>query len=378
MITTQNPILDRILAPLPNVLTMEDGTQVRTADDWSRRRAEILSSAVALEYGGMPPAPEFLTVEPLHTPGAERLNSYRIHTGTHAKPFSFVLQIFRPKHTGACPVLLTGDGCYRYCNDAVIDEANRRGYAVARFNRTEFAPDLYNSARDAGIYPLYPDHRFSAISAWAWGYHRAVDALSTMDFVDGAHIAITGHSRGGKTVLLAGATDARIAYVNPNNSGAHGCGCYRYEQYEDDALPIEDHRNEKLEDLFRAVPYWMGEGMHAYIGRETALPHDMHFIKALVAPRCLLETNGYDDVWSNPRGSYQTHLAAKAVWALLGASENVAAWYRAGGHNHGFADFTALLDFIDCKRADLPLPECYRIDPYPAMKPMQVVGEVHV
>ena len=64
-------------------------------------------------------------------------------------------------------------------------------------------------------------------SAWAWAAQRCVDALLTMDLVQSDGIAVTGHSRGGKTAILAGATDERIAVTNPNNSGTGGAGLLR-------------------------------------------------------------------------------------------------------------------------------------------------------
>lgn len=357
---------DKILGMLPNPFIFNDGRLVKTAGDWRERRKEILHDAVGLEFGGMPPEPELLRVEGCCVRGENDLSTYLIFTGTKEKSFSFSLRVYRPAGSGKHPVLLTGDGCYRCCDDAVIGEANRRGYVVIIFNRTEIAPDLYNSKREQAIYLSYPNSEFSAISAWAWGYSRVMDAIEGFDFCDAADVTITGHSRGGKTVLLAGATDERFAYVNPNNSGAHGCGCYRYEQYEPES--DGDKRSEKLEDLVRAVPYWMGPNMKDYIGRETELPHDMHFIKALVAPRCLLETNGLADIWGNPRGSYQTYLAARRVYELLGAQDNIAAWYRDGGHQHGLRDFTALMDFVDAKRAGAKAgDEYYRVQ-FPEMK----------
>lgn len=360
---------DRVLGMLPDPFLFSDGRRVESADDWLIRRKEIKNRVVELEFGGMPPEPEFIKVEPVHTPGAGKLNSYRIHTGTFKMPFCFVLQIYLAKTDAKQPVILTGDGCYTTCNDAVISEANKRGFAVAKFNRTEFAPDIYNSERISGIYPIYPDFHFSAISAWAWAYHRCIDALEQMKFIDTNQIAVTGHSRGGKTVLLAGATDERITYTNPNNSGAHGAGCYRYEQYET-GIDYVDKRSEKLEDLFKAVPYWMGQGLKAYIGKEEKLPHDMHFLKALVAPRYLLQTEGMADIWSNPKGSYQTYLAAKEVYRFLGVENNIGAWYRPGGHNHGFEDFCALFDFIDEVRDGHKLSEVYTRNPYPNMRPI--------
>lgn len=65
------------------------------------------------------------------------------------------------------------------------------------------------------------------ISAWAWGYHRVIDALNHISEIDISKIMITGHSRGGKAVQLAAATDERIAFVADNNSGCCGFGLHR-------------------------------------------------------------------------------------------------------------------------------------------------------
>lgn len=359
---------DIIIDKLPDVFRFEDGTRVKTAANWRKKRQEIIDTAVELEFGGMPPAPDSLRVEQLNENAKGKTVCYRVHCMVGSHDFTFCFSIYRPEQGDKCPVIVTGDAMYtKNCNDAVIEEANRRGFAVVKFNRTEFAPDLYNSSRADGIYPFWPELGFSAISAWAWGYHRVVDALLTLDYVDTDHIAITGHSRGGKTVLLAGATDERIAYVNPNGSGAHGCGCYRYIQKEDEGL-YDDSRSEEMADLFRMVPYWMGQGLRPYIGREKELPHDMHFIKALVAPRALLETNGYKDIWANPRGSYLTHLAAREVWKLYGAQEKCQTFYHDEGHSHKWNEFNTLLNFLEFQIHGKPQWQAQ--NPFPELEPL--------
>ena len=338
---------DVISGELPNPFVFDDKTCVKNVCDWERRRREIIETAVELEYGGMPPMPDDVEVEKLTEGRGSRC--YRVHCIIGGKDFTFCFKVFVPEGRDGCPVVITGDEMYyKNCNDRVIEEALRRGFIVVKFNRTEIAPDMYSSSRETGLYPYFPSLRFSAVSAWAWGYHRVIDALGLLNYsvTDMKNVAITGHSRGGKAVLLAGATDERIKFVNPNGSGAHGCGCYRFEQREEEGL-YEDARSERLEDLFNAVPYWMGEGMRWFIGRENELPHDMHFIKSLVAPRYLLETNGFGDIWANPRGSYLTNLAAKEVWKLYGKEENCKAWYREGGHKQHFEEFCALFDFLD-------------------------------
>ena len=341
---------DIVLGKLPNPFIFEDGTVAKTVAEWKKRRQEIINATVELEYGGMPPQPDEVALEKLTETGWGRADCYRVHCKFGDKDFSFCFTNYLPKTPREkCPVVITGDAMYyQNCNDKVIEEAHKRGFAVIKFNRTEIAHDMYNTSRDTGLYPLFPDSAFSAISAWAWGYHRVVDALALLNHpnLDLENIAITGHSRGGKTVLLAGALDERIRFVNPNGSGTHGCGCYRFEQREEEGV-YEDARSERLEDLFNAVPYWMGAGMRSYIGKEKELPHDMHFIKALVAPRYLLETNGYGDIWSNPRGAYLSNLAAKEVWKLYGKAENCKTWYREGGHKHLYEEFCALFDFME-------------------------------
>ncbi len=360
--------LDRILAPLPDLLTMDDGTEVTTADRWQARRREILARTVELEFGGMPPLPEFQAAERLPDCEIDK-TVYRITTGRKACPISFDLTLHIPEGIACRPVILTGDGGFR---PEVLAEAARRGYVLASFSSTDLAPDHRESPRSGGLFTVWPELTCSTLSVWAWGYSRAIDLLLTLPRIDPEGIAITGHSRGGKAVLLAGVVDERVRFVNPNNSGGHGCGCYRYEQHEEAGRDRSHTRNERLDDLLRAFPHWLGEGMAAYGDNISALPHDMHFFKALIAPRCFLETEARGDIWSNPRGSYQTYLAAREVYRLLGCEQNCAAWYREGGHSHGLADYLALMDYMDAIRAGVPLSDAYTQNPYSDMKPMPI------
>ena len=54
-----------VLGRLPDLFTFEDGTPVSSPADWERRRGELYKTAVELQYGTLPPAPEFLEVETL-------------------------------------------------------------------------------------------------------------------------------------------------------------------------------------------------------------------------------------------------------------------------------------------------------------------------
>ncbi len=335
---------DQILGKLSDYFVKKDGSRVKNASEWAARRQEIIDEVIRVEYGGMPPKPTNFRVEQTYGGGAGRSNSYRLH----CDGFSFTVKLHLPGKEAKppYPVVITGDGCWNYVNDQYIAEANRRGYAVAVFDRTHLAHDMYNTDRSDGLYPIYPDIPFSALSAWAWGYHRVMDALCQLDFADETRVGITGHSRGGKAVLLAGATDERIACVNPNNSGAGGCGCYHYHTRTEEPINGDD-RSEELHDLLAVVPYWFGPEMRQYEFCEEKIPFDQHYVKALIAPRYFLETDALGDIWANPRGSWQTYLAAKEAWKLFGAEEKCILRFREGGHKHDLGAFCALLDLMD-------------------------------
>lgn len=348
---------------LPDLFRFEDGTRVRDRADWSRRAAAWREQVISVEYGGLPPAPSATRLEELHTHCPRTLDgtihsSWRIVAETPA-PCSFVLETYRPDGDGPCPILINGDGCWHYVTDEVLQTLLGRGYALALFNRTELAPDVYDTDRSRGLYPFFPDIPFGALSAWAWGYHRVVDALLGLDWVRRDALVAVGHSRGGKTALLAGATDERIALTAPNNSGCGGAGCFRWPGPE----------CETTADLHRNISYWFGPELWQYEGRESEMPFDQHVLKALVAPRFLLTTEAFGDLWANPQGTWQTHRAAQEVFRFLGAEERIAVHYREGGHKHAPEDWRTLLDFADACFSENPLPDAFRRNPFPDLPP---------
>lgn len=348
---------------LPDVFRFNDGTRVHTTADWDRRRREIRDAIVTLEYGGLPPTPPETRWEELHTTVVKRLDgarfmTCRVQTGPE-RPYSFLLYLLIPPGAGPFPVALNGDGCWRGITDGITAEVLRRGYILAQFNRVEIVPDVKQATRQTGLYRVYPEGDFGALAAWAWGYHRCVDVLTSMPVVDAAHIAVVGHSRGGKTSLLVGATDERIALTCANDSGAGGAGCFRW----------QGPTSEKLADLIRNFPYWFGPGLKDYVGREADLPFDQHDLKALVAPRPLLTTEALGDPWANPQGTWQTHRAAGEVYRWLGVGERLGLWYREGGHEHGAADWNALLDFMDWQWRGQPPSVSFDQDPFPGLPP---------
>ncbi|MBW7864800.1 MAG: hypothetical protein H3C30_10365 [Candidatus Hydrogenedentes bacterium] len=84
-----------------------------------------------------------------------------------------------------------------------------------------------------------------------------------------------------------------------------------------------------------------------YAGKEAHLPFDQHFMRALIAPRPVLSTDGERDAWANPVGTQLNYLAAQPVYDFLGVSERNGIHFRPGGHDHNEIDYRALLDFAD-------------------------------
>lgn len=345
---------------LPDPFLRPDGRRIRERREWSSLRKHWQSSVLYYQYGDLPPKPrgveaEFVAQTELNDIAAQR-TELRLRILT-PEPLAVRTLMFRPKGRGKRPAIVDGDLGWGEPNPEIVQEVVRRGYALVYFDRTAVAPD---SAERKGVYEAYPDYDGGRLSVWAWGYHRVVDFLQTQPDIDPKRIAVTGHSRGGKTALLAGATDERIALTAPNNSGCGGAGCYRH----------LGPNSEAIQNILGAFPYWFHPRFKQFIGRVERLPFDQHIVKALVAPRALLSTEALADLWANPEGAQMTHLAAREVYRFLKAEERIGIWFREGGHAHTLADWQALLDFADRHLLGKRPTRAFDVLAFPNQKPL--------
>jgi hypothetical protein len=156
---------------------------------------------------------------------------------------------------------------------------------------------------------------WGALRAWAWAGSRLMDYLETDKEVDARHVAVAGHSRFGKTALVAMAYDQRFAVAYINSSGAGGADLARR------------HYGEQLENIAGAGEYhWMAGSYLKYAGPLTPadLPVDSHELIALCAPRPVFiggGTNDGGDAWADVRGTFLAEAAAGPVYKLLGARD---------------------------------------------------------
>lgn len=382
---------------LPDPTVMLDGTKVSSKADWeSKRRPELKALFEHYMYGRQPAAPAAVTAKVLFSDdkafgGKGTLTEVELTVGGPAWPKVYLL-IARPNGTtpAGCFVgpnfggnhLLTTDervriptawvppsypgvkdgkataaGRGKQADSWPLAEVVARGYAVATFYCGDIQPDRPGVAEGvraaAGVAAGTADPADTAtIMWWAWGIQRAVDYLVTATGIDARRLAVVGHSRLGKTALLAGAFDPRIAVVIPNQAGCGGSGPSRH----------ADPKAEPVERINKAFPHWFNGHFKAFGADPSKLPFDQNGLVALCAPRPVLFTNAAEDLWANPSGQFAVLRAANPAYRLCGV-EGVTAeampaanqllasrlgyWIRPGRHAMTPADWKTYMDYAD-------------------------------
>ena len=354
---------------LPDPLAHKNAP-VKSALMWPPRRAEILELFRANVYGRSPGKPEsvaFAVIEdnPKAMDGAATLRRIAITSRQGPRTHRFELTLFLPnKRSGAAPVFLLINNRPQSNTDPTRKEKSgfwpaeqviARGYGIAAFHYAELAPDDAKTFRE-GVMKFYDEsgstqYTWGALAAWGWGASRAMDYFETDPRVDRAHVAIVGHSRGGKAALWAGAEDERFAMVISNDSGEGGAALSR--------------RNfgETIERINTSFPHWFTATYKTFKGRAAQLPVDQHMLLSLIAPRALYVASADEDLWADPRGEFLSLAASSPVFALWGDGPIRPAdmpaidtpiivgrrgyHIRTGGHNLTPYDWDRYSDFAD-------------------------------
>jgi hypothetical protein len=396
---------------LPDPLVMLDGSRVSSAGEWhERRRPELLALFEEYVYGRYPreasqqrgPVGALVLFEdPNAFGGAGTLKEVELTIGPPEWPKIYLLVATPNGRTpAACFVGMNFGGNHLLLDDdrvrlpqawmpdhypGVVDhrataagrgteaetwplgEIVKRGYAVVTFYCGDVQPDRpnvregmratlsENAAGDALSAPVDIDKAETAtIMWWAWGIHRAIDYLVTDKAIDPARIAVVGHSRLGKTALLAGAFDERVALTVANQAGCGGSGPSRH----------NDPRAETVKIITEKFPHWFGANFTKFGDDPSRLPVDQNCLVALCAPRPVLFTAAAEDLWANPSGQFEVLRAATPTYELLGVeglqAEAMPAadapllgegrlgyWIRGGKHSMTPADWKVYMDFAD-------------------------------
>lgn len=323
-------------AKIPELMRMADGRPVDSREMWEReRRPELLKLFTERVYGVRPEerprSLEFSTVGDERTIlgglGVRRRVKAEYSGPLGTNSFEFTLYI-PAKATAERPVPAFLMVCLREVtaeHDPEGDEASlveqwpvaeilRRGFATAGFLKDQLSPDM-DHANLMGVFSVYEKmrpyrakNRWGTISAWAWGASRVMDYLETEGRIDSRRVAVVGHSRGGKTALLAGATDRRFAMVCSNDSGCSGAKLNH----------IEIEKSEHIAEIVRTFPYWFCPDYVLCANRDAELDFDQHEFLALVAPRLLCVGSASEDRWAGPRGEFEAARLASPAWELYG------------------------------------------------------------
>lgn len=364
---------------LPALLKTADGRPVATRADWeAKARPEILKFFTERVYGVRPverpakmafvPVP----VEDAHAvPDALTKVTDVVYEGPRGKG-KVRVTAFIPETGRPVPAFLllcnrdpaaNCDPLRRVKTDFFpVEEITWRGYAAIAIHTEETCLDDWQCPFTNGVFGAFGPSEaertrtsWGAISAWAWAASRAMDWIETEPLVDARHVAVVGHSRGGKTSLWAGALDTRFALVCANCSGACGAKLNHAD------VPYA----ENIEHLNRINPTWFAVAYRDFNGEDRfSMPYDQHQLAALVAPRLLAIGSADDDPHAGPWGEFLTAKCASPAWELYGlkglaadaempypqeSAERGCVQYhlRRGKHGLTLHDWTVYMNFAD-------------------------------
>jgi hypothetical protein len=212
--------------------------------------------------------------------------------------------------------------------DWPLEKIIARGYALATFANADVDSDrgdvsdgvyAWLARERTGSPANSPTRDRGCIAGWAWGFQRCVDYLVTDRNIDEDRIVAVGHSRNGKTALLAAAFDERIALAIPHQAGSGGPGPSRVSPKM--AAPQANGRPtaETIAVINRSFPHWFNGEFKKFNEQPEKLPFDQHALVALMAPRPILLSNAQEDQWANPSGQFEVLKAAEPVYQLLKA-----------------------------------------------------------
>ncbi|MDR1400553.1 MAG: hypothetical protein LBJ41_11575 [Treponema sp.] len=346
---------------LPDPFLKPDGTQVVSAAEWDDQRAYLKEMLAYYLYGHIPPESgsatgTVISREPAHNHSAIK-ETVHITCGTR-NTISFDAVIIRPSSPGHFPVFVWNQ--FADMSPCPVEEhAIQRGYAIAMFNRNQLAPDIMGCSDLTGqCVETYPHSDWRAMAIWAWGTSRLADYLLTTEYADPDKLITTGHSRGAKAALCSAIYDERFALCAAAGSGCGGAASLRFMG----TRLGPGGACESLGDITNKNRYWYwfsdvcaAYGNHeksSMLLHEPLLPFDLHFVRALIAPRPLISVDGLDDIWSNPYGITLSWAASEPVYQLLGAAGKNALFFREGGHAYNAADWLTVLNFCDTMLLD--------------------------
>ena len=258
-----------------------------------------------------------------------------------------------------------------------VEEIADRGFSVLSFKYTDITADN-DSCPDATFDDKLAkvllkngqdkDDTCGKIAIWAWVASRVLDYAQTLPGLDLNQAAVLGHSRLGKTALVAGMMDERFRYVFSNDSGCSGASLARLSLGVLGKTGKYGGPGETIKTIM-CVRYWFNKRYRAFA--ETCIPEgfDQHFLLASIAPRYVYVASAAMDDWASPDSEFMSCVAASKAWedkGLTGFVHNgempdddvilpaghVGYHRRPGKHFLSRTDWNRYMDFIELHRND--------------------------
>ena len=326
---------------MPDLMTFKNGGKVKSADQWPKRRAEIVEEFEREVYGRVPknvPKVKWKVTRTTEGESGGIATVTKTLVGTvDNSAFPKIKVAIQASFTvpkgskGKVPIILEfpfGFGFPGRGANSWTQQALNKGWGHGTISPNSIQPD--NNRLREGIIglcnkgePRGPED-WGALRAWGWGLGRLIDyfAANKDSGVDPAKVCITGVSRYGKAALVATAFDTRVAAGFVASSGAGGAKLFRRDF------------GEMLENVAGGGEYhWMAGNFLKYgaeeakAGKKTAadLPVDQHQLIALCAPRLCLISYGVpargDPNWVDAHGSFMAAVLAGPAYRLLGKKD---------------------------------------------------------
>jgi hypothetical protein len=371
---------------IPNVLKMNDGTDITTAGQWPARRAELRTIMQDNSYGqwrsGETVDYEITTKTVNFTlEGVSYEFNYdvlRVKVSHGGKNVQFDAYYELPAGTppaGGWPVIVAF-GALDAADSMMGSKGDPhqysldKGYANIAVQTANIASD--NNNHTGAFYTLYPygataDSQTGVLMAWAWGASKVLDALEAGAAaelsINANNTIVTGTSRNGKAAAVAGAFEERFKITVPVSSGAGGAAIYRYKsngqtydlsgyfKYNGGGKWTVDANNPQSLSSIQSDSDggWFNARFKTF--RDPAsLPFDQHFLLSLCADtnRYLFMVNGFEwDKWTNPPGFFWNFELTKTVFDLLGVPQNIAVSMHRERHGMEQEDMVKLVKYAN-------------------------------
>lgn len=301
---------------IPELMRLKSGAKVKSEADFKKRREEIKKMLQEEEYGYIPEKPDHLDfkIENQYTnfaAGKAVRSIVTLRATIGEKEFSFPITTVIPKLEGKHPAFVHINFRPNIPDDyQPTEEIIENGFATFSFCYKDVTSDDNNFKN--GIAPIFGKGRRKnsapgKIAMWAWAAMRVMDYIESLDNIDLENIAVVGHSRLGKTALLAGAFDERFKYVISNDSGCSGAAITRNKQGE---TPVNITNN---------FPFWFCPKYLKTAAEFEKTKYDQHFLLALSAPRYVLIGSAECDIWADPESEFLSAVLASEAYEFLGS-----------------------------------------------------------